>query len=281
MRRLRENAMLEAEITATGDVTVEGQHVGHLHGFHFVPDPAGRQATEAKTLRNAASKALAGEIEARAERFSAAADTIARARRTTASIRWLGDPVAKLEPGDKLFEPRLRIVADEQLAGPARDKVEARLEAWLKAHVVRLLGPLLTLEESRRAHGPRPRHRLPDRRGARRSRALEGRCSEVRSLDQDGARRAAQAGRPLRRLSSLSAGAAEAGAARSSRRSSGRCSTAASTRRASTRSRIWPARAAPRSRSIRKSPRGSTAPPASASAAGGRCASTSWSGSPT
>ena len=42
MRRLRENAMLEAEITASGDVTVEGQHVGHLHGFHFVPDPAGR-----------------------------------------------------------------------------------------------------------------------------------------------------------------------------------------------------------------------------------------------
>ena len=63
-------------------------------------------------------------------------------------VRWLGDPVAKLEPGDKLFEPRLRILADEQLAGPARDKVEARLKAWLKAHIVRLLGPLLTLEES-------------------------------------------------------------------------------------------------------------------------------------
>src|SRR5690606_26813394 len=33
MKRLRENAMLEAEITGTGAVLVEGQHVGELHGF--------------------------------------------------------------------------------------------------------------------------------------------------------------------------------------------------------------------------------------------------------
>ena len=39
MRRLRENAMLEAEVTPKGDVLVEGQHVGHLHGFRFTPDP--------------------------------------------------------------------------------------------------------------------------------------------------------------------------------------------------------------------------------------------------
>jgi len=39
MRRLKENAMLEAEITATGDVLVEGQHVGLLQGFRFLPDP--------------------------------------------------------------------------------------------------------------------------------------------------------------------------------------------------------------------------------------------------
>jgi ATP-dependent RNA helicase SUPV3L1/SUV3 len=40
MRRLRENAMLEAEINAAGDVLVEGQHVGSLQGFRFTPDPA-------------------------------------------------------------------------------------------------------------------------------------------------------------------------------------------------------------------------------------------------
>ncbi|MGO9674819.1 MAG: helicase-related protein, partial [Methylocella sp.] len=39
MRRLRENAMLEAEVTTSGDVMVEGQHVGQLNGFRFTADP--------------------------------------------------------------------------------------------------------------------------------------------------------------------------------------------------------------------------------------------------
>ncbi|SFG36350.1 helicase-related protein [Methylobacterium gossipiicola] len=144
MRRLRENTMLEAEITAGGDVTVEGQHVGHLHGFQFVPDP-GAEGHEAKTLRSAAEKALGGEIEARAERFATTADTTLVLSHDGV-VRWTGDPVAKLTPGDKLFEPHVRLLADEQLTGPARDKVEARLVAWLKAHVTRLLGPLMEIE---------------------------------------------------------------------------------------------------------------------------------------
>lgn len=146
MRRLRENAMLEAEISATGDVTVEGQHIGHLHGFVFVPDPQA-DTSEAKTLRNAAQKALAGEIEARAERFASAADA-AFVLSNDGTVRWTGDPVAKLEAGEKIFEPRLRIVADEHLSGPAREKVETRLRNWLKAYVVRTLGPIVELESA-------------------------------------------------------------------------------------------------------------------------------------
>ncbi|MCE4222843.1 helicase [Methylobacterium sp. C25] len=146
MRRLRENAMLEAEITPGGDVTVEGQHVGHLHGFQFVPD-ANAEGQEAKTLRSAAEKALGGEIEARAERFSAAADS-ALVLSHDGIVRWTGDPVAKLTPGDKLFEPGLRLIADEGLTGPHREKVETRLNAWLKAYVVRLLGPLMEIESA-------------------------------------------------------------------------------------------------------------------------------------
>src|SRR5215203_423331 len=183
MRRLREKARMEAEITATGDVSVEGQHVGHLHGFHFVPDPQAA-GEEAKALRNAAQQGLASEIEARAERFSAAADS-SLVLSNDGVIRWLGDPVAKLEPGEKLFEPRPRIVADEELAGPARDKVEARLKAWLKAHVVRLLGPLLTLEESPELTGIARGigFQIAEALGVlERSRVV----SEVRSLDQDG-----------------------------------------------------------------------------------------------
>ncbi|MFE1599168.1 helicase-related protein [Methylobacterium sp. ID0610] len=183
MRRLRENTMLEAEITAGGDVTVEGQHVGHLHGFQFVPDP-GAEGQEAKTLRSVAEKALASEIEARADRFAAAADA-ALVLSNDGTIRWTGDPVAKLVPGDKLYAPGLRVLADEQLTGPARDKVEGRLTAWLKAHIVRLLGPALELETAEDLAGLARGigFQVSEALGVlERARVL----NEMRSLDQEG-----------------------------------------------------------------------------------------------
>ena len=144
MRRLRENTMLEAQITPDGDVTVEGQHVGQLNGFLFVPD-ASAEGHEAKTLRSAAEKALASEFESRAERFASTADsTLVLSHDGT--IRWTGAPVGRLVPGDKLFAPQIRVLSDDSLDTAGREKVQARLDAWLKAHVVRLLGPLMEIE---------------------------------------------------------------------------------------------------------------------------------------
>lgn len=182
MRRLRENAMLEAQISTAGEVTVEGQHVGHIHGFQFVPESLA-DTVEAKTLRNAAEKALAGEIEARAERFSAAADS-SLVISNDGTVRWTGEPVAKLEPGDKIYEPQFRLIADDQLAGAAREKVETRLHAWLKAHIVRLLGPAMQLEEATDLTGIARgiAFQLCESLGVlERSRVLQ----DVRSLDQD------------------------------------------------------------------------------------------------
>ncbi|MBP28852.1 helicase-related protein [Methylobacterium sp.] len=183
MRRLRENTMLEAQITADGDVTVEGQHVGHLHGFLFVPD-ASAEGHEAKTLRSAAEKALAGEIEARAERFAATADsTLVLSHDGT--IRWTGAPVAKLTPGEKLFAPQIRLLADDSLTGAHREKVEARLDAWLKAYIVRLLGPLMEIETAADLTGLAKGigYQVVEALGVlERSKVAH----EMRSLDQDG-----------------------------------------------------------------------------------------------
>ena len=143
MRRLRENAMLETEIGKTGEVTVEGHVIGRLDGFMFAPD-ASTDASEAKALNAAAQKALAGEIEARATKLSQASnDHIVLA--TDGALRWTGDMVAKLIPGDDTLRPRLRVVADEHLTGPAREMVQTRLDLWLKTHIEKLLAPLFSL----------------------------------------------------------------------------------------------------------------------------------------
>jgi ATP-dependent RNA helicase SUPV3L1/SUV3 len=146
MRRLRENATLETEISKTGDVIVEGHTIGRLDGFMFAPDAA-EAGSEAKALQAAAQKALAGEIDARAAKFAAAADdqfTLA----ADGTLRWLGSAVGKLTAADNVLEPRIRLHADDRLAGAARESVQARLDLWLQAHLTKLLGPLFELSKA-------------------------------------------------------------------------------------------------------------------------------------
>ncbi|MFZ0730296.1 MAG: helicase-related protein [Methylovirgula sp.] len=151
MRRLRENAMLEAEITASGDVLVEDQHVGHLSGFRFASDPQA-DGEAAKALNAAAQKALASEIEGRARRVHEAVDE-AFVLANDGMIRWLGEPIGNIVAGEKLLEPRATVLADEQLTGPLLEMVQRRLDLWLAQHVKKLLGPLAELEKGEGLEG--------------------------------------------------------------------------------------------------------------------------------
>ncbi len=151
MRRLRENAMLDAEITAAGDVLVEGQHIGLLHGFRFTPDPQAEGEAQ-RTLNAAALKALASELEGRAQRVSDAVDQ-AFVLAHDGVIRWLGEPVGKLSSGDHILKPRVRVLSDDQLAAASLEIVQRRLNLWIDQHVKKLLGPLLDLENGEGLEG--------------------------------------------------------------------------------------------------------------------------------
>src|SRR5690606_19278602 len=116
---------------------------GRLDGFMFAPEAA-EAGSDAKALQAAALKALAGEIDARAEKLSGAADD-QFALANDGTLRWTGDAVGKLVAADNLLVPRIRIIADERLTGAPRDAVQARLDLWLKTHVEKILGPLFEL----------------------------------------------------------------------------------------------------------------------------------------
>jgi len=146
MRRLRENTMLNTEIGKTGDVIVEGHTIGRLDGFMFAPESA-EAGSDAKALQAAALKALAGEIDARAEKLSNAADD-QFVLTADGTLRWTGDAVAKLVAADNVLQPRIRIIADERLTGAPRDAVQTRLDLWLKTHIEKILGPLFELSKA-------------------------------------------------------------------------------------------------------------------------------------
>lgn len=182
MKRLRENTMLEVEISNTGEVKVEGHHVGQLRGFRFTAD-SGAEGQDAKAARNAAQKALASEIESRAGKLTASANADF-ALDSSGIVRWLGDPVAKLSSGDDLLKPRAILLADEQLSGPARDKVASRLERWVNFHIETLLKPLVELSAAGDFNGlvRGVAFRLVENLGVIDRREI---ASDIRSLDQD------------------------------------------------------------------------------------------------
>ena len=151
MKRLRENAMLEAEISVNGDVFVEGHHVGQLAGFRFTP-VAGAEGPDARAVQAAAQKALALEFEARAARLYAAGNGDF-ALGSDGFVRWVGEPVARLAASDHIMRPRVILLSDEQLTGNARDHVHARIERFVNHHIATVLKPLDDLSRAEDLQG--------------------------------------------------------------------------------------------------------------------------------
>src|SRR5262249_57460855 len=128
--------------------------IGRLDGFRFAPDTTSG-GTDAKALSAAAQKALSGEIEARAHKLAHAPDS-QFVLTSDATIRWIGEPVAKVLAGDTVLRPRVRILADEQLTGAALEAAQIRLDLWTRTHVERPLAPLFVLPATQQLTSPPP-----------------------------------------------------------------------------------------------------------------------------
>jgi len=143
--------MIEAEISPSGDVLVEGHHIGRLEGFRFSAVMTAENI-DAKAVRTAVQKALTPEYEARAIRFAAAPNgDLAIA--TDGTVRWIGQPVASLAAAEDLLRPRTILLADEQLTGTARDKVAERIERFVAFHFETVLKPLFDLGKAETLSG--------------------------------------------------------------------------------------------------------------------------------
>ncbi|MEP5361493.1 MAG: helicase-related protein [Nitratireductor sp.] len=182
MKRLRENTMLDAEINPSGQVLVEGHHVGELQGFRFTADQSAG-GEDARAVKAAAQKALAQEFEARAERFAATGNGDL-ALGSDGVVRWIGAPVATLVAGEDILRPRAVLLADEQVTGPARDKIAARIERFVAFQIASLLKPLVDLRDAEQLSGIARgiAFRLVESLGVIARREV---ADEVRGLDQE------------------------------------------------------------------------------------------------
>jgi ATP-dependent RNA helicase SUPV3L1/SUV3 len=150
MRHLRDKHMVSPEVNDRGEVSLEGHLIGSIEGFRFTL--ARSEEGDAKGLHNAASQVVAPEISKRAERLSGAPNE-EFVLGTDGYVRWRGEVVANLAEGDQLLAPRLIVLADESLSGPELERVQDRLNLWLRHYVNTHLESVVALAEPAELEG--------------------------------------------------------------------------------------------------------------------------------
>lgn len=151
MRRLKQKEGLVAEVSETGEVTAEGEHLGRIDGFRFFPDPKAG-AEEQKRLRNASMTALTGWFSHRADKFYNAPDTEIDVTEQ-GGLMWGDMAVGRLEAGADALTPTVRAFADDMLEAPVREKIERRLSHWITRRVAALFEPLIALRDDETVTG--------------------------------------------------------------------------------------------------------------------------------
>ena len=151
MKRLAQKEELMSTVEEDGAIHVEGEYIGRIKGFLFVPDGASEGA-EARALKAAAMSAVAAEITARAKAVAASADTALKLTRD-GQIIWNHAAVGRLEPGASVLKPRASVIAGDQLSGSDREEVQQRLQKFTDRHIASVLEPLIKLEEGEGLEG--------------------------------------------------------------------------------------------------------------------------------
>ncbi len=206
VRRLASTAELLASVSRDGAVKVEGEYVGRLDGFRFVPDE-NAAGGEARTLLNAANRVLRGEIAERARELARAGDG-EFALGADATLAWRGGAVGRLLPGETRARAAPRGAARRvSRRRGARPGAPTPRRFHRRRRAARPVRPVPRPRGRARGTGARPG--VPARRGARQPAGARGDATAPRH-DRVRPQGAGAARRALRHRDGLFRRAAEA-----------------------------------------------------------------------
>lgn len=144
MRRLKQKEALVADVNDAGEVSVEGHLLGRIDGFRFTPDPEAK-GDEAKTLRAASTEGLASEFSRRADKLYNAPDTEIDLTEQ-GGLMWGEHAVGKLVAGPEALKPEVQVFVDEIAGEDVVQRVERRLRHWLTRKIDALFEPLIKMQ---------------------------------------------------------------------------------------------------------------------------------------
>ena len=124
---------MTTSVAEAGEVSVEGEHLGRIEGFRFIPDATEGHADQ-KAVMSAALRALRQDLPARLQAFVSSAD---RDLVFDSQLRvcWGGGPVARLQASGDILAPKIEALPSDLLDGPAREEVRKRAAAWVETRI--------------------------------------------------------------------------------------------------------------------------------------------------
>lgn len=145
-RGLREKDKLLAGVAEDGTITVEGEDVGRLDGFRFVP--VDDEVAASPRLMAAANRVVRESIGARTAALAGSDDEAFSLDRAGARIIWQEAPVARLVAGADILNPLVEVLPSDLLDVPLREDMRVRLQGWLDAALGADLAPLFALTQA-------------------------------------------------------------------------------------------------------------------------------------
>ena len=143
-KTLKEFNNLEAIVRIDGKVFVEGEEVGTLNGFNFIPTLS--DGENAAPILTAARKTLPKEISRRVKELLMS-DNAAFKFDNDGNILWQSNIVASLVNGENIYSPKININSSELLSDEQIKQIQLRIIEAVEGNIKNILSEAINLKD--------------------------------------------------------------------------------------------------------------------------------------
>ena len=142
-RSLKQDLVLNTEISEENKIHIDGQYIGELKGLKFLIEVTSKTLdTDIKSMKKAARKGVEKELVKRVDEILDRAEIEIN---DESKIVWKGNPIARLKKGNDYLNPDVNIICDDSLNEESKSKLNSFLIKWLDNYINTILGDLTRL----------------------------------------------------------------------------------------------------------------------------------------
>ena len=142
-RSLKQDLVLNTEISEENKIHIDGQFIGELKGLKFLIEVTSKTLdTDIKSMKKAARKGVEKELVKRVDEILDRAEIEIN---DESKIVWKGNPIARLKKGNDYLNPDVNIICDDSLNEESKSKLNSFLIKWLDNYINTILGDLTRL----------------------------------------------------------------------------------------------------------------------------------------